>query len=385
MAQNLYGKNRLGIIKGGQLGRMLIQDLLKYDIKTFVLDDDTDAPCKACCNEFFAGDPGDFKTLYRFGKKVDLLTIEFEHVNTDALEKLQKEGLAIFPSPEILKMIQDKGLQKEFYKNHGIPTADFMLIKNKKELSGKLLKHADLLPAVQKTRKAGYDGKGVVQLKTASDLSRAFDAPSVLEKKIDFTKEIAVIVARNAAGEMATYPVVELEFHPQKNLVEFLSAPAKISKKTATQGLKIAKKIASTLKIVGLLAVEMFVLKNGKVLVNEIAPRPHNSGHHTIEANLTSQFEQHFRAIYGLPLGSTKMRSPAAMINLLGEEGHEGPVKYQGLEKVMVMEGVFVHLYGKAKTKPYRKMGHVTILAKNIAQAKQKAILVKQTLKVISK
>jgi 5-(carboxyamino)imidazole ribonucleotide synthase len=378
MKKTFQDELKIGIIKGGQLGRMLIQEMLNWNLKSFVLDNDVDAPCRECCTEFMQGDAENFDDVYHFGKKVDLLTIEYEHIHIGALEKLEQEGLAVLPSPRILKIIQDKGLQKKFYQENDIPTADFVLIENKNELTS----HSNFLPAVQKTRKSGYDGKGVQKITSEADFARAFDEPSVLERKIDFEKEISVLIARNASGQTATFPIVELDFHPEKNLVEFLHAPADLSKSTEEEALKIVQKLAESLNLVGLLAVEMFVLKDGKVLVNEIAPRPHNSGHHTIEANYTSQYEQHLRAILNLPLGSTKMIMPACMVNLLGEEGYEGPARYAGMEKVLEMEGVFVHLYGKKMTKPFRKMGHVTILAENIEKAREKAILVKNTLKV---
>lgn len=377
---NSFKPPRLGIIKGGQLGRMLIQEALNYDVRPFILDNDPDAPCKHYCEKFIEGDALDFDAVYNFGRMVDILTIEFEHVNTDALAKLEDEGLRVFPSAKTLRLIQDKGLQKQFYRENNIPTAEYHLINNRQDLN----RYENFFPAVQKTCRAGYDGKGVYKIENIADLSNAFDEPSVLEKKVPIDKELAVIVGRDQKGNIQTFPVVELVFHPQYNLVDFLLAPARIEPSLTQQAYDIASTIAEKLNIVGVLAVEFFLDKDGKLLVNEIAPRTHNSGHHTIEANITSQFEQHLRAILGLPLGSTEIISPAVMINLLGEPGHNGEAKYEGLAQATTESNVFVHLYGKKYTKPSRKMGHVTILDSNLEKAQEKAILVQKTLKVIA-
>ncbi len=371
---------KLGILGGGQLGRMLLEEAVDFNISSKVLDPDPDAPCKSICDEFVAGNFNDFKTVYDFGKTIDLLTIEIEHVNVEALEKLESEGLKIFPQPRIIKLVQDKGAQKIFYRTNKIPTSEFHLIDNKKELAN----HISFLPFVQKLRKGGYDGRGVQVIKTENDFEKGFDAPSVLEKFVDFEKEIAVIVARNENGEMKTFPAVEMEFNPEANLVEFLFSPAKISDVIAAIAKTIAEKIATDLQLIGVLAVELFVTKAGEVLVNEIAPRPHNSGHHTIEANSTSQYKQHLRAILNLPLGSTGMIHPSVMVNLLGEKNFTGEAIYEGLENVLAMKGVHVHLYGKKITKPFRKMGHVTCVGSTVEEALEKAKLVKKTLRVIS-
>lgn len=368
----------LGILGGGQLGRMLIQASLNFDLTTFILDPDDNAPCRNCCSNFYKGSLSDFDTVYNFGKKVDLLTIEFEHINTEALEKLEKEGLKIYPQPHVLKIIQDKGLQKQFYKQHNIPTADFQLINNKNEIQ------KQHLPIVQKLRKFGYDGKGVIKLHRESDLEKAFNEPSILEKTIEIQKEIAIIAARNPKGQVAIYPPIEMVFHPEVHLVHFLCAPARIEEKIAKEAEKIAMHIANSLKIVGLLAVEMFLTPAGEILVNEIAPRPHNSGHHTIEANVTSQYEQHLRAILNIPLGSTKIISPTAMVNLLGEKGYEGLVRYQGLEEIFANEKAYLHLYGKKYTKPHRKMGHLTILDSNLEKAIQTALQLQSSIKILT-
>ncbi|MBI3735859.1 5-(carboxyamino)imidazole ribonucleotide synthase [Candidatus Sumerlaeota bacterium] len=375
-----FNEIRLGIVQGGQLGRMMIQSAVSYDVTTHVLDPSPDAPCAKLCDKFTIGDPLKFDDVYNFGKAVDVLTIEYEHINTDALEKLAKEGIEIYPRPGILRIVQDKGLQKLFYRDHEIPTADFVLVNNRAELT----KHVHRFPGVLKLRRDGYDGRGVMKIKNADDIPKAFDRPCVLEEKVDFLKELSVIIARDPAGTTAVYPVVELEFNPQANLVELLFAPADITSAEADKAVKIARKVAEALELVGILAVEMFLTRSGELLVNEIAPRSHNSGHHTIEANATSQFEQQLRVALGLPLGSTAINMPAAMINLLGEPGFEGPVKYEGIENAMRMKRVYVHLYGKKMVKPFRKMGHVTVMDGDTATARRRADIVRQTIRVIA-
>ena len=380
MQTDFYGNFKLGILGGGQLGRMLIQQAINYNIHISSLDPDSNAPCKDIASNFTVGSLNDYDTVYAFGKQVNMLTIEIEHVNVEALEKLEKEGIPVFPQPSVLKMIQDKGLQKQFYANNNIPTPEYYLIENKADIA----KHANKFPFFQKLRKGGYDGKGVVKLSDSTKLNDAFDAPSVLEKLVDFKKEISVIVARNQQGEIKTFPSVECDFNPEANLVEFLFSPASHSVEVEEKAQQIAYDIAKKLGIVGILAVEMFVTKNDEVLVNEIAPRPHNSGHQTIEGNYTSQYEQHLRAILDLPLGNTEIILPSVMINLLGEKGYEGNAQYEGLEEVLKIKGAHIHLYGKKTTKPFRKMGHVTVVDEHIHLAKAKAILIKNTLKVIA-
>jgi 5-(carboxyamino)imidazole ribonucleotide synthase len=376
---NFYGKNfKLGILGGGQLGRMFIQEAINYDVRIHVLDPAADAPCAEIAHHFTHGNFNDFDTVMAFGKDKDILTIEIEHVNVDALKALQASGVKVFPQPEVLEIIKDKGTQKTFYTENNIPTAPYFLVENKEEA----IAHLDRGPFMQKLRTGGYDGKGVTPLRQATDLINAFDAPSVLESFVDFEKEIAVMVARNEQGEIRSFPAVEMEFNPEANLVELLFSPANISLELEKQAEEIARTVAAKIGIVGVLAVEMFVTKDGKILVNEIAPRPHNSGHHTIEGNITSQYEQHLRAICGMPLGATDIFRPAAMINILGEKGFSGPAIYQGLEEVLHMPGVFIHLYGKTETKPFRKMGHATIIAQDINEAKTNARHVLKTLKV---
>lgn len=375
-----YSKNfRLGILGGGQLGRMFIQIATNYDVRTAVLDPSPNAPCSTLAHEFIVGDFNDYETVYHFGQTVDVLTIEIEHVNVEALEVLEREGKCIYPSPQILRIVKDKGLQKQFYTSHGIPTAPFSLIQDKSELK------TIHFPIVQKLRTGGYDGKGVVVLNSQIDLPHAFDAPSVLEDKIDFEKEISVIIARNKNGQIKSFPLVEMEFNPEANLVEFLFSPAAVQYSIAQQACSIAHQIVKNLDFVGLLAVEMFLDKKGNILVNEIAPRPHNSGHHTIEACVTSQYEQFMRSILNLPLGDTSLVQPAVMINLLGDKNHKGAVYYEGLEEIMKWPGVYIHLYGKPETKPFRKMGHVTVTSLDLEEAKRTAKRVMETIRVISK
>jgi 5-(carboxyamino)imidazole ribonucleotide synthase len=373
MANKFYQQFKLGVLGGGQLGRMLIQSGIDLNIEFNVLDPDPNAPCSQI-SQFTCGKLTDFDTVIAFGEKCDLITIEIENVNTAALRELAKKGKKVFPQPNVIELIQDKRLQKSFYKENGIPTADFVLTETRSDVS--------FFPAVHKIAKGGYDGQGVQIIKTKEDISKAFDAPGVLEKLVDFEKEIAVIVSRNERGEVSAFPSVEMVFHPEANLVEYLMSPAQVSTATNKTAVEIAMKVINKLGMVGLLAVEMFVTKDGQVLVNEIAPRPHNSGHHTIEANITSQYEQHLRAILGLAPGKTDAILPAAMVNLLGEEGYSGLANYSGLEEVLAIEGTHVHLYGKKMTKPFRKMGHVTIVDADVESLKKKINFVKKTLKV---
>jgi 5-(carboxyamino)imidazole ribonucleotide synthase len=378
MAKDFYGELQLGILGGGQLGRMLIQEAINYNVNIHILDPDKNAPCRKLCNQFVCGSLGDFDTVYNFGKELDMITIEIEKVNVDALERLEEEGVMVYPQSRVIRLIQDKGLQKQFFKQNDIPTAIFQFASNKESLSNVAIP----LPYVQKLRKDGYDGKGVKMIRTVEDLASAFEEPSIVEEIVDFEKEIAVIVARNDRGDVQTFPMVEMEFNPQANLVEFLISPSTYSFEIQQQAEEIARKIANDLQIVGLLAVEMFLTKSGEILVNELAPRPHNSGHHTIEGNYTSQFAQHLRAIFNLPLGNTEAISNAVMINLLGEEYYEGLAKYEGVEEVLGISGVYVHLYGKKYTKPFRKMGHVCVVNQDRELAISNARKVQQILKV---
>jgi 5-(carboxyamino)imidazole ribonucleotide synthase len=379
MATSFNQNFKMGVLGGGQLGRMLIQSGIDLNIQFSVLDPDADAPCRTL-SEFHVGKLTDYETVMAFGDSCDVITIEIENVNTKALQALAARGKKVFPQPEIIELIQDKREQKKFYERHGIPTAPFVLTENRSDV----LANKSFLPAVQKLGREGYDGRGVQVLRTEKDLHRAFDAPGLLESLIDFEKEIAVIVARNANGQLTSYPAVEMVFHPEANLVEYLFSPAEISDRVAKVADATARQLIQELKMVGLLAVEMFVTRSGEVLVNEMAPRPHNSGHHTLEANATSQYEQHLRAILNLPLGDTSIIHPSAMVNLLGAEGFSGLARYQGLEKVLDMPGAHVHLYGKRLTKPFRKMGHVTIVDADRDSLKKKAKFVKDNLTVIT-
>jgi len=380
MTNNFDQQLKLGVLGGGQLGRMLLQSAIDFNLEVAIMDPDPNAPCKNLVSDFRVGNLKDFDTVYAFGQEQDVITIEIENVNTEALKKLQAEGKKVFPQPEVIELIQDKRIQKQFYQDNQIPTAEFILTDGKADV----LAHADFLPAVNKLGKEGYDGRGVQILRSSADLEKAFDAPGLLEKLIDFDREISVIVARNQSGEVVTYPVVELVFHPEHNLVEYLFAPSSIADDLKLKAENLAIDIIKKLDMVGLLAVEMFVTNDGKVLVNEVAPRTHNSGHQTIEGNITSQFEQHLRAILNWRLGDTSLVMPSAMVNILGEDGYTGDAKYQGMDQVLGMRGVHVHLYGKKQTKPFRKMGHVTLVDQDISSLKSKAQLVKETLKVIS-
>jgi 5-(carboxyamino)imidazole ribonucleotide synthase len=370
----------IGLLGGGQLGRMLLQAAIDLDLQIACLDPDAEASCHSLTPNFQRGSFQDYETVYRFGQAYDVISIEIEHVNIDALKQLESEGKKVYPQPHILQMIQDKRLQKQFFKDHGFPTADFVLTDNQASLS----QHIDFLPAFHKLGKGGYDGKGVQYIADGASVSKGFDAPGLLEKAVDFEKELAVIVARNPQGETAVFPAVEMVFHPEQNLVEFLFSPADISANIEKQAEKIAVDLINKLELVGVLAVEMFLTKNGQVLINEIAPRPHNSGHQTIRGNESSQYEQHLRAITGLPLGSTKSFGYAGMLNLLGSEGFTGPAKYEGLAHILAIPGVFPFLYGKKITKPFRKMGHITILGDSKDAIIEKANQVKNLIRVIS-
>lgn len=371
---------KLGILGGGQLGRMLIQDAVNFNIHISVLDPSVNAPCADLANNFVVGNFNDYQTVLDFGKTVDVLTIEIEHVNIEALEELGRLGKKVFPTPQALRTIQDKGLQKQFYKTNDIPTAPFHLIDNAEDA----LWFKEKGPFMQKLRKGGYDGKGVTPLRTEAEFNAAFNAPSVLEEFVPFVKELAVIVARNESGELATFPLVEMEFNPEANLVEFIFSPANVDIEIENNAKKIAIDIANKLEHVGLLAIELFLTTDGNLLVNEIAPRPHNSGHHTIEACFVSQYGMHLRAILNMPLGSTGVRTPAVMINLLGEKGFEGKARYENIEKVLHTEGAYIHLYGKEDTKPFRKMGHITVCNLNLEEAKATARKFLTEVKVIA-
>jgi len=366
---------KIGLLGGGQLGRMLIQEAIDLDVEIHCLENDLDAPCAKIAHGFTKGSITDKQTVLDFGAAFDLISVEIENVSIEALYELEKLGKKVYPQPRVLELIRDKGVQKEFYKTHQIPTADFQLVTDASGLQAPME-----FPFVQKMRVGGYDGKGVKIIRSQSDWENRFTFPSVIEAMIPFEKELSVIVARNEAGEVKTFDAVECEFNSEANLVEFQFSPAAISKEIEAKAQEIAKHVISTLDMVGLLAVEFFLTKSGELLVNEIAPRPHNSGHHTIECCYTSQFAQHLRAILNLPLGDTGLIMPGAMLNVLGSPGHEGPAVYEGLEEVLSLPGVYVHLYGKSHTKPFRKMGHVTALGREISEIKERIEYIKTTL-----
>ncbi|TDS19270.1 5-(carboxyamino)imidazole ribonucleotide synthase [Maribacter caenipelagi] len=376
---------KLGILGGGQLGKMMLYETRKWDIYTKVLDASSEAPSRMSCNEFVQGSLLDFDTVYNFGKDVDILTIEIENVNLDALEKLEDEGVKVYPQPKALRIIQNKAKQKLFYVDNDIPTADFQRFAYLSEIEDSIENEALQFPFVWKVAQFGYDGQGVKVVRSLADLEGLPTGECIAETMIPFKNELAVIVSRNAEGEIKTYPVVEMEFHPEANQVEYVICPARIDEKVAEKARSLALKVAEKIGLTGLLAVEMFQTEDDQILVNEVAPRPHNSGHYSIEASYTNQFEQHIRSILGLPLGNTDSKVAGVMVNLVGTEGHTGDVVYKNIEEILAMEGVTPHIYGKAQTRPFRKMGHVTIVNDDLAKARVIAEKVKETIQVISK
>ena len=375
---------KLGILGGGQLGKMMLYDTRKYDIQTYVLDPSDEAPCKIACNYFEQGDLMDFETVLNFGRKVDVLTFEIEGVNIEALKKLEAEGIKTYPSAATLEKIQNKAIQKQFYSEKQIPTAPFKTYQTIDNLIADVESGARSLPFVWKSATGGYDGKGVSVIKEANALKDLPDTECIAEEMIPFKNELAVIVARNPNGEVKTYPVVEMEFHPTANQVEYVICPARIEDHVTEKARAVATKVSEAFEHVGLLAVEMFQTKDDEILVNEVAPRPHNSGHYSIEASYTNQFEQHLRAILDLPLGNTDSKVGGIMVNLVGDKDYEGEVVYENIDKIMKMDGVTPHIYGKKITRPFRKMGHVTIVNENINEARKVAEQVKGTIKVRS-
>ncbi|WP_299208561.1 5-(carboxyamino)imidazole ribonucleotide synthase [uncultured Dokdonia sp.] len=371
---------KLGILGGGQLGKMMLYDTRKYDIQTHVLDPSAEAPSRIACDYFEQGSLLDYDTVVAFGRKVDVLTFEIESVNVSALETLEKEGITVYPSADTLRKIQDKGIQKQFYIDQGIPTASF----KRYETASAILRDSPAYPFVWKSCTGGYDGKGVAVIRSAQDLEKLPEVPCIAEAMIPFKNELAVIVARNPSGEVTTYPVVEMEFHPEANQVEYVICPGRINEHVAKKARAVAEKVSNAFEHVGLLAVEMFQTEDDEILVNEVAPRPHNSGHYSIEGSYTNQFEQHIRAILDLPLGKTDSKVASVMVNLVGEENYQGQVLYKNIEKIMEMDGVTAHIYGKKETRPFRKMGHVTIIDQDLSVARTTAEAVKKMIKVIS-
>ena len=375
---------KLGILGGGQLGKMLLYTTRKFDIHTSVLDPSSEAPSKLACNEFFQGDLMDYEAVYNFGKKVNTLTIEIENVNIEALKALEKEGVNVFPSSKTLESIQNKATQKLFYVDHNLPSTPFKRFAFTEEIYTAIEHSSVEFPFVWKRAQFGYDGTGVKIVRSVADLENLPNVECITEELVPFKSELAVIVARNTKGQVKVYPVVEMEFHPEANQVEYVLCPARISYEIAAKAEQIALKTSAAFEHVGLLAVELFLTQDDEILINEVAPRPHNSGHQTIEASYTSQFEQHIRAILGLPMGSTKNKVSSVMVNLVGAEGHTGKVIYENIEKLMEMEGVTPHIYGKKETRPFRKMGHVTIVHSELENARAIAQQVKQSINVIS-
>ena len=375
---------KLGILGGGQLGKMLLTETRKFDIQSLVLEPSEEAPARYSCNGFYKGSLMDFDTVYQFGQMVDLLTIEIENVNLDALDKLEEEGLPIYPSPKTLRLIQNKGKQKDYYVSNDIPTSPHQRFVDLNDLRNTLAKDELEFPFVWKCAQFGYDGNGVKICRSALDLVKLPDVECIAEEMVPFKNELAVIVARSVSGEVKTYPVVEMEFHPEANQVEYVICPARIDEKVAQKATEVALKVSEAFHHVGLLAVEMFQTADDEILVNEVAPRPHNSGHYSIEASYTSQFENHLRAILNLPLGNTDSKVAGIMVNLVGEEGYSGQVVYENIEKIMAIDGVTPHIYGKRETRPFRKMGHVTIVNEDMTEARKIAEEVKNSIRVIS-
>lgn len=378
-------QQKIGILGGGQLGKMLCQEASKLGIRLHVLEKDDSYPSAGVCPDMTFGDFKNYDDVLTFGREMDIVTVEIEAVNTEALHQLVKEGVTVYPQPEILDLIKDKGDQKNWYMTHNIPTTLFELFGNADTVRNAVKAGKWTFPFVQKSRKDGYDGQGVKVIRTEEDLNELLDCPCLLEDLADIDKEISVIVARSPSGEIKSFPVVEMEFHPTANLVEFLFSPSQVSAEVKLEATKLAETVAEKMEIVGLLAVELFLTKSGDILVNEVAPRPHNSGHQTIEGNVVSQYGQHLRAILDLPLGDTSMRGASVMVNILGEPEFQGRVYYDGLAESLNISGANIHLYGKEMTKPYRKMGHATIIDNSLEKAVEKAKLLKATLKVITK
>lgn len=368
----------LGILGGGQLGKMMLYTTRKWDIATYVMDKDDTAPAFEGCTVFYEGDIMDYEAVMEFGQQVDVLTIEIENVNVQALQEIEDMGIAVSPSASVLNLIRNKAVQKQFYLDNNIPTASFQIHAIPE------LNHGKDYPFIWKSAEGGYDGKGVKVIRNESDLADLPQVECIYEDMIDFELELAVIVARNASGDMKTYPVVEMEFHPEANQVEYVICPARINDAISQKARAIALEVSAQFNHVGLLAVEMFLTKNGDILVNEVAPRPHNSGHYSIEGSITDQFEQHIRCVLDLPLGNTDSTVAAVMVNLVGEEGHTGNVIYDGIEDILAMPGVTPHIYGKKQTRPFRKMGHVTVVDKDVAVAREVAAQVKDRIRVVA-
>ena len=382
---NEIHKLNIGIIGGGQLGKMILAESNRMSLNTSVLDSNKNSPCKNLTNNFFVGDLNNYNDVLEFGKKCDIITFEIEHINVDALTELQKIGKKVYPKPETLSIIQDKSKQKKFYTENNLPTSKFKFYTNINELKKHINDGKIDFPCVWKKTKFGYDGYGVKIIRSNQDLENISEDACMAEDLVSIDKELGIIVCRSPKGEIQIYPCVEMEFHPEANQVEYVLSPARISKATAKKAEDIALKVSKAFKHVGLLAVELFLTKEGEIWVNEVAPRPHNSGHYSIEASYTSQYEQHIRAIMDLPLGNTENKVAGVMVNLVGKEGYSGPVHYKNIEHILAIEGVKPHIYGKKETRPFRKMGHVTVVNKDLNIARKIAEEVKETIEVISK
>lgn len=375
----------IGILGGGQLGKMLLYDTRKWDIKTKVLDNNPNAPAKLSCDEFHVGDLMDYQTVLNFAKNIDVLTIEIENVNVKALEEIEKKGVKVYPQPNVLAIIQNKLKQKKFYKENKIPTAPFREFKSIKSIKEEIIHGNICFPFVWKSNSMGYDGFGVKIIKSNRDIEELNDTPGFIEDLIEIKKELSVIICRNAKGEIKNFPVVEMIFNNDSNQVEYIISPARINNEISRKAISIALKLSKLYNHVGIMAIELFLTSDNEILINEVAPRPHNSGHFSIEMSYTSQFEQHIRAILGLPLGEAKNKISGVMVNLVGEKQNNGPVKFSNIDQIMTIEGVTPHIYGKKETRPNRKMGHVTIVNEKIENAIKIAKKVKETIKVISK
>ena len=376
---------KLGIIGGGQLGKMLLQVTSRLSIKTNILDPSKDSPCKNLCNEFEIGNLMDFDSVYQFGKKCDLVTFEIEHVNTEALEKLESEGTKVYPSSKTLKIIQNKNLQKQFFIDNNIPTSDFWYFKSPKDFKNSFHKNQISFPCVWKKTKFGYDGYGVKIIKSIKQIDNLPNEEFIIEEFIPFEKELATTIVRNNSGDIQIFPLVQMDFNKESNQVEYVVCPAQVNREIKDLANALAMKVSKSFKHVGLLAIEMFLTKDNKILINEVAPRPHNSAHYSIEACENSQFQQHINSILDLKLGSCKSNNNAIMVNLVGEKGYSGPVIYQGIEKAMEQSNVSVHIYGKSNTKPNRKMGHITVTDENLKNGLKKAKSIKNLIKVKTK
>ena len=377
----MLGKNKtLGILGGGQLGKMVLDVSNRWGLKVYVLDSNIECPSSKLCSKFFVGDLMDFDTVVQFGQNVDLITIEIENVNVEALKFLESKGKKVFPQPRVIEIIQDKSKQKEFYIDNEIPTSSFRSCNGIEELKSLISKGEISYPFIWKASKMGYDGYGVNKISDNKSLEKLSDCHCIVEELISIKKELSVMVGLRESGEILNYPVVEMEFNKDSNQVEYILSPAQISQELKIKAEKLAYNIAEKFKICGIIAVEMFLTNQDEILVNEVAPRPHNSYHFSIEGSYTSQFEQFLRAILDLPLGSTKILQNSVMVNLVGEKNSKGIVEYKNFDQIIGIEGVNPHIYGKLETKPNRKMGHITIINEDIEIAKTIAKEIKETI-----